>query len=77
MYDPLVQEVLCVWWSVEEGNLPAVVGTDPPGVLVEAIGAFGRALRATLAEDRKIREQEIEQKRQQFESSRASRAGDF
>lgn len=59
-YHPLVREVLEVHWAVEQGNLAAVIGTDPPYLLVEALGIFRRALLATQAEERKLKRQETE-----------------
>lgn len=47
-----------VWWSAEDGNVGAVLGPDPVGVLVDALGVFKRAIEATLADDRRIREEQ-------------------
>lgn len=57
-YDPLVKEVISVYWAKEGGNLGAVIGQDAPGILVDAIGVFVRALEMTKGEDRKIAEEE-------------------
>lgn len=72
-YDPLVREVLEVFWSIEGGNLGGVIGEDPPGILVDAIGVFKRALDATQAEDDRLRREERETKRAAEAAARASR----
>lgn len=61
-YDPLVREVMEIWWAAEEGNLGAILGPDPVGVLVDALGVFKRAIEATIAEDRKIHEANLKTK---------------
>lgn len=50
---------MSVWWSEEGGNIGAILGPDPVGNLVDALGVFKRAFEATMAEDRKIREAEL------------------
>lgn len=57
-YDPLVREVMSVSWAAEAGNLAAALGEDPPAVLVDALGVYRSALAATLAEDRRLAEEE-------------------
>jgi hypothetical protein len=57
-YDPLVREVMALSWSVESGNLGAALGDDPPAVLVDALGVYRSALAATLAEDRRLADEE-------------------
>jgi hypothetical protein len=57
-YDPLVREVVDLWWAEEHGNMAAVLGDAPPGILVDAVGAFSRALKATMAEDSKLANEE-------------------
>lgn len=61
-YDPLVREVMEIWWAEESGNMAAVLGQDPVGVLVDALGVFKRAIEATIAEDRKIQEADVKRK---------------
>lgn len=56
-YDPIVREVIAVSWSVEGGNLGAVLGADPPAILVDAIGVYRTALESTLHDERKKRDQ--------------------
>ncbi len=53
-YDPLVREVLEVWWAEENGNLAGVMGDNAPAILWDAVGAFKRAMGATMAEDSKL-----------------------
>jgi hypothetical protein len=57
-YDPLVREVMALSWAVEEGNLAAATGDDPPAILLDAVGMYRQALSATLAEDRRIADEE-------------------
>lgn len=62
LYSPQVREVMNLSWSVEEGNLGAVLGQDPPGWLAEGVGVYQRALRRTRNEDEKLRIKALEQK---------------
>lgn len=63
MYDPLVREVISVWWSVEDGNLDAVLGPDPVGCVVQALGVFATVYRAVDAEERKLLREEEKARR--------------
>lgn len=53
-YDPIVREVIAVAWAITDGNLPAVIGTDPPYQLTQAIGVYKRALDATRADEERL-----------------------
>lgn len=55
LYHPLVQEVLNVMALDENGNLAVAVGTDPPGLLVDALVAYKLALGAARNEEAKMR----------------------
>ncbi len=57
MYSPLVREVIAAMEHEENGNLAVALGSDPPGILVDAIGVYKQALAATRAEDAKLRAQ--------------------
>lgn len=57
-YEPIVREVIAVAWAVEDGNLPAVIGTDPPYQLAQALGVYERAKRATAADEMRLRDEE-------------------
>jgi hypothetical protein len=70
-YDPLVRDVVAVWWSTDKGNLGAVLGDDPPAVLVDALGVFGRSLSATQAEDARL----ASEKRKADSEARQARRG--
>ena len=54
MYDPLVREVMALLPYEESGNLVAALGADPPGILLDALGAYCNAAEATRSEDRKL-----------------------
>ena len=54
MYDPLVREVMALLPYEESGNLVAALGSDPPGILLDALGAYCHAAEATRSEDRKL-----------------------
>lgn len=56
-YDPLVREVMSISWAIENGNLPALLSDDSPHILFEAVGVYRMSLLATLAEDRRLRQQ--------------------
>lgn len=71
--DPLVREVMEHEWASEAGNLGAVLGTDPPHQLVSALGVFERALKATQADERRIKNDEAEAKRRVASAARKSR----
>jgi len=53
-YHPLVREVMAGAWASERGNINAVLGDDAPWILVQAVGAWERAVSATQSEDREI-----------------------
>lgn len=50
---PIVREVLSVSWAVG-GDLAGALGTDPDAKLVDAIGVYTRAKRATIADDERL-----------------------
>jgi hypothetical protein len=54
-YHPLVRAVMDAWWSIESGSLAAVIGDDPPQILIDAIGLFERARKAACSEDARLR----------------------
>lgn len=58
--DPLVREVMRLVPFFESGNLIAALDPDPPGILLEAFGAYRSALESTRAEDRKLAAQAAE-----------------
>lgn len=76
-YHPLVRDVLGVHWAVEHGNLAAVIGSDPPNILVEALGIFRRSMMATSAEERRLKRQEDEAKRNAERAARKMGHGDY
>jgi hypothetical protein len=53
-YSPLVREVLAAMEHEENGNLAVGIGSDPPAILVDAIGEYKRALQAVRNDDAKI-----------------------
>ena len=57
-YDPLVREVMALSWAVDDGNLAAATGDDPPAILLDAVGMYRQSMSATLAEDRRLAEEE-------------------
>lgn len=54
-YDELVREVMEIAWSIEGGNLAAVITENTPAILVEALGVYRSALLATRAEEMRLR----------------------
>ena len=50
-------------WALGDGNLAAVLGTDPPNVLKQAFGVYERSLKATRAEERELERQKSEGER--------------
>jgi hypothetical protein len=68
--DPLVREVMGCEWASGDGNLSAVIGTDPPFQLAAALGIFERSMKATQADERKIKADEAEAKRRVKEAAR-------
>lgn len=62
MSDPLVRDVLAVSWSVEDGNLGATLGPDPDAQLIQALGVYTRAKRATVNEDERLEAEERKRK---------------
>jgi hypothetical protein len=69
-YDPLVREVMALSWAVEEGNLAAATGDDPPAILLDAVGMYRQALSATLAEDRRLAEEERKAQKEAREAAK-------
>lgn len=57
-YEPIVREVVSVAWAIETGNLPAVIGTDPPYILTQALGVYERAHKATRADEDRLQHEE-------------------
>lgn len=60
-YDPLVADVLSLFWAIEDGNL-AILGSDPDAAFVTALGVLKGAFRATLNEEQRILDAERKQK---------------
>jgi hypothetical protein len=54
MYAPIVREVMEVLDLDESGNLAVAIGSDPPGILVDAIGVYKRAAEAVRNEDQML-----------------------
>jgi len=48
-YDPLVMEVISLVRAEEKGNLGAVIGDDPPQLLLDALDVFVRARESTIS----------------------------
>lgn len=71
--DPLVREVMAVEWASEHGNLAAVIGSDPPFILTQALGIFERAMRATQADERRLKQEAADAKRRALDAARKSR----
>lgn len=73
-YEPIVREVLSVSWAVG-GDLDASLGPDPDSKLVDAIGVYTRAKRATERDDERLAAEEQERKRKHAVAVRGSRRG--
>lgn len=70
MSEPIVREVLAVSWSVEAGNLGAVLGPDPDHRLTQAIGVYRRAVEGTRNEDSRLDHEERTRKSQHQAAAR-------
>lgn len=57
-YEPIVREVIAVAWAIPDGNLAAIIGTDPPHILGQACGVYARALKATRADEERLQAEE-------------------
>ena len=53
--EPLVHEVLELSAAFDPPNLGAVLGQDPPALLVDAVLHYQSALKATWADDSRLR----------------------
>jgi len=73
-YEPVVREVIGVAWAIEDGNLPAVIGTDPPYALTQALGVYHRALKATQADEMRLQRAEREAEHRAREAARKAGA---
>lgn len=68
-YEPIVREVLSVSWAVG-GDLGGALGADPDAKLVEALGVYTRAKRATEADEQRIAAEKLERERKHAEALR-------
>mgnify|MGYP000520523539 CR=1 FL=1 len=73
--EPIVQEVLAVRWSVEEGNLGVTLGPDPVHKVVQAIGVYTRALKAAKAEEEQAQRDDAKAKRDALNAARRANRG--
>lgn len=62
MSEPIVREVLTVSWSVEAGNLGAILGPDPDSKLTDAIGVYRRSVEVTRAEEMRLEREDRERR---------------
>lgn len=62
-YDPLVSDVIDVVNAAELGISNAILGEDPPWILLEAVGVFQRAKNAVKAHDHEQERLERERNR--------------
>jgi hypothetical protein len=65
MYSPLVIEVIDAMEHEEHGNLATANGADPPAVLMDAIGAYKRAMSVVRMEDQKLAHEKAKRQQQQ------------
>jgi hypothetical protein len=61
----LVAEVRDLWWATDPPNLAAILETDPPRILDEALRVFAEGVMATRAENLKVESERQKAKQQE------------